>query len=614
VGLFQELRRRKVTRVAAVYVVTAWLLLQIVDVVGDPLRLPEWFATVVVVTLGIGFPLALVLAWAFEVTPDGVRRATSQDGAVATPPGQSRIDYVIIGLLVIAIGVMIYDPQSTDQRLVQPVAEESAEASDAEVEDPSEPEVLHNSVAVLPFDNLSPDPNNAYFAAGIHEEILNQLAKIKDLSVIARTTMLRYVDSDKPVPEIGAELRVGTVMEGSVRYAGNRVRITTQLIDVATGAHLWSEAYEEPLEDVFGIQRDIATRVADALTVELTATEASRIATRVTEVSEAYIHYLNAMSKWGNFAHVAETLAALDAAISLDPDFAAALAFKAWTYAILAGNHQFHDPLTFDHTAQQQLFTLADETAKHALALDDDLAFAHLAAGNVAMSRLQSTVATSRIERALSLNSSDYRVVTIAGVNRISHGSVHEGVEMIARAIELNPADAANIWFFSTWLAGVRRLDEAIRQALGVTAVAPDAVFGHSNLALISAWAGDADRTRVAARRAELLAPGAHEYSEIARAYARIGDEEDAQRVVDEAMAKGYGAIPNPYWHYGMHVAMGDEEAALDALERIVETRFPIFALSSLALLRGASPEFDVVRDNPRFKALVAKAESYVQY
>ena len=164
-GFFNELRRRKVTRVAAVYVVTAWVLLQVVDVVSDPLHLPDWFATTIAVTLIIGFPLAVLLAWAFELTPEGVRRASAQDGADLASPGQSRIDYALMGLLAVAIGWMIYTSQSSDQQRAEAVVPDAS--VEAQAPAPGKIKVLHNSIAVLPFDNLSPNPDHAYFAVGI---------------------------------------------------------------------------------------------------------------------------------------------------------------------------------------------------------------------------------------------------------------------------------------------------------------------------------------------------------------------------------------------------------------------------------------------------------------
>ena len=331
-GLFQELRRRKVTRVAAVYVVTAWVLLQVVDVVSDPLHLPEWFATTIVVTLIIGFPLAVLLAWAFELTPDGVRRASAQDGAVVVPPGQSRIDYVIVGLLAVAIGGMIYTSQQTGDELSAPAALSQTVASEEDQQ-----RVLHNSIAVLPFENLSPDPNNAYFAAGIHEEVLNHLAKIRDLTVIARTTMTRYTKSEKSVPDIGNELNVGTVMEGSVRYAGDRVRITAQLIDVTTGGHLWSEAYDRDLEDIFSIQSDIALNITKAMKAEFAVAEQQAIATRPTDSAEAYSEYVKALQLLGQVPMpLGAGLAHLDRALELDPNFAKALGYTAEAYGVAA--------------------------------------------------------------------------------------------------------------------------------------------------------------------------------------------------------------------------------------------------------------------------------------
>jgi TolB-like protein len=328
VGLLGELKRRKVTRVAAVYAVTAWVLLQIVDVVTDPLRLPEWFATVVFVLLALGFPIALIMAWAFEMTPEGIQRTSSDDDAGADARVTKPQVAAIVGLVVLASGWMIYALQRDDPR--SPAADASTElSSDTE---PSS-ERLHNSLAVLPFENLSPDPDNAYFAAGIHEETLNQLARIKDLSVIARTSVLQYAGAKRPIAEIAAELNVGAILEGSVRYAGDRVRITVQLIDAYKGIHLWSETYDRELIDIFQIETEIAASITKAMRAEFSVEERRRLSKTPTDVFDAYAHYLRAMAHIGRELTFQPVFEELRAAIDLDPNFADALAAMAYFYA-----------------------------------------------------------------------------------------------------------------------------------------------------------------------------------------------------------------------------------------------------------------------------------------
>ncbi len=260
-----EIKRRKVFQVAAVYLVVSWLIMQVVDVVNEPLTLPDWFDTAVIVALAIGLPIALILAWAFDVTPDGVVK--DQGGHEAVHSGGKRIEYVLIGLVVIALTWVIYRVEF-DSGGVAGVQREG---------------VLRNSIAVLPFENLSLDPEDAFFAAGIHESTLKQLAKISDLVVIARTSVMQYEEDPPPIPEIAKALNVGTVMEGSVRYASGRVLITAQLIDGQTGAHLWSDEFNRELTDVFAVQAEVAGHIATAMQVQLLPDELARIENRPTD-------------------------------------------------------------------------------------------------------------------------------------------------------------------------------------------------------------------------------------------------------------------------------------------------------------------------------------------
>jgi TolB-like protein len=271
-SLLGEIKRRKVFQVAAVYAVVAWLIIQIIDVVSEPLSLPVWLDTVVIVLLAVGFPVAVILAWAFDLTPEGVVKDT---GTVQS--SGRRIEYALIGLLVVAVGFLFFDAYVPEYTPI-PAA------------DPAD----RRSIAVLPLENLSPDPDNAYFADGIHGELLTTLANIGSLKVISRTSVMEYRDSPKNMREIGQELNVATILEGDVRRAGDTVRINVQLIDANTDEHLWAEIYEREMtvENIFAIQSDIATRIAEALETALTPEEEAQINEVPTQNLRAHDFYL----------------------------------------------------------------------------------------------------------------------------------------------------------------------------------------------------------------------------------------------------------------------------------------------------------------------------------
>jgi len=233
-SIWRELKRRKIVQVAAVYAVVAWVLVQIVATVEAPLNLPNWVDTLVILLLLIGFPITMIMSWAYNVTPEGLVR--DEGAGESTGSGGFRIEYVFSGFLALAVAILLYREFTPAPEVVT----ESPEPVTEEIVQETVREVLPNSVAVLPFDNLSLDPEDAFFAAGIHDEILNQLVKLSELNVIARTSVMQYAGTDKTIPEIAEELNVEMVMEGSVRYAGDEVRVTAQLIDGSTNTHIWT--------------------------------------------------------------------------------------------------------------------------------------------------------------------------------------------------------------------------------------------------------------------------------------------------------------------------------------------------------------------------------------
>ena len=266
--LYEELRRRNVLRVGAAYLVGSWLLLQIVDVVGPILHLPESFARYLLFLLIIGLLPALMFAWVFELTPQGVRRECEVDPARSTTRHTGRrLDRAIIVTLALAVSVLLFDRlvlDGTDP--AQPASSTATSMSEAPTADERQPAAAPaaSSVAVLPFVAMSRGPDDDYFTDGLTEEIINALAQVPDLLVTARTSAFHFKGQNLPIADIAAQLGVAHIVEGSVRRAGDQLRITAQLIRAADGFHLWSETYDRRTEDTFAVQTDIAEQVARA--------------------------------------------------------------------------------------------------------------------------------------------------------------------------------------------------------------------------------------------------------------------------------------------------------------------------------------------------------------
>jgi len=327
-----EIKRRKVFQVAAVYAVVAWLLIQVADVVLPTFEAPTWVLKVVIFLTILGFPITLTMSWAFNLTPDGFVK--DQGPNVTGHTSGRRIEYVLIGLMVIGLGWLVYRVEFD-----APISAENSRVPDASrVEDRSiavPDDALPNSIAVLPFANQSPDPDNDYLAAGIYQSTVNQLGKISDLTVIARTSVMQFERNPPPIPEIAKSLKVAAVMEGSVQYANGRVLITVQLIDGQTGAQLWSDEFNRELADVFAVQGEVAEQIAAALEIRLLPEEQVRIAKQPTTSAEAYRYYLRSLSMPlpNMFPDVLPVhVDLLNRAILADPQFAEAYSQLAWIY------------------------------------------------------------------------------------------------------------------------------------------------------------------------------------------------------------------------------------------------------------------------------------------
>ena len=342
-SLFLELKRRNVFRVAIAYIVASWLLVQAADLVLDVIGAADWVLRSVVVLLALGFLPAVVISWVFEMTPEGVKKETEIDrGQSITHQTAKKLDMVTIGLLVAAIALVALDrylpglPAPGDVAVSEVASAPVADASNPATE--QAPVNSEKTIAVLPFANRSNQDDDLFFTDGIHDDLLTQLAKIHDLKVISRTSVMEYRDTTKNLREIGAELGVSAILEGGIQKVGNRVRINSQLIEVATDRHLWAESYDRELtaENIFDIQSEIAREIVRAVAIELTPEEErsiNEIPTRNLAAYEAWLRareYLNSANYSANNEREAKPW--LEKAIALDPDFSEAHALLANVY------------------------------------------------------------------------------------------------------------------------------------------------------------------------------------------------------------------------------------------------------------------------------------------
>lgn len=330
-SFFSELKRRNVFRVGIAYAVAAWVLLQIVDLVLDNIAAPDWVMQVFMLALGIGFPIAIIMAWAFEMTPDGIKLENQVDRSESITPqtGQS-LNRIIIGSLVLAVIFLIIDPFENSKLTT---ATEISPASPALQTTTAEPAELDKSVAVLPFANRSTDPSDAFFAEGMHDDLLTQLAKIGSIKVISRTSVLAFKDTKLKIPEIADELGVATIVEGGIQRSGSRIRVNAQLISAHTDEHLWAETYDRELtaENLFDIQAEIARAIARALKATLSDEEEANIDRVLTDNLQAWQSYQRAVTirQSPTAVGLKAGLSEIGVALRLDPGFAAAWSLKA---------------------------------------------------------------------------------------------------------------------------------------------------------------------------------------------------------------------------------------------------------------------------------------------
>jgi len=451
--LYKELKRRNVFRVTIAYVIIAWLILQVGDTLAPALHLPESINTALAFFLILGFPLAIFLAWAYELTPEGLKKEKGVDRTKPiTHVTGRKLDYVIIAVLVLALGYFAYDKFVLDPSREAELVQATTEAVAEQATESREAEAADKSIAVLPFLNMSDDAANEYFSDGISEEMLNLLTKIPELRVTSRTSAFSYKGKDFKIADVGRELNVAYVLEGSVRKAGNKVRITVQLIEVDSDTHQWSETYDRTLEDIFAIQDEIAAAVVAQLKVTLLGA-----VPMVRETNpQAYALFLQGrhlrqqMTAEGN----EKAQALLQQALAIDPGFAA-----AWEEL---GSVYFNQ-VAINLRPIDEGYTLAREAINKALAIDPDYALAHAGLGSIAMIYDDDLAAAARhFERALQLEPANTVIIISAAHLTAALGRPDEALALIEFAVSRDPVNAIGHHVLGWYYINAGRWDEAI--------------------------------------------------------------------------------------------------------------------------------------------------------
>jgi TolB-like protein/Flp pilus assembly protein TadD len=580
-NFFGELKRRNVYKVAVAYAIVGWLLVQVATQVFPFLEIPNWVVRLVIVLVAVGFPIALVIAWAFELTPEGIKRTEDVDlAASGRQPRKHVWIFVVIVGAAFSIGLFFigrYTGRNTD--------------SEARTELPAK------SIAVLPFDNLSRDPDNAYFAEGVQDEILTRLAKVADLKVISRTSTQRFKSAPDNLPQIAKQLGVMHILEGSVQKANDQVRVNVQLINAMTDAHLWADTYDRKLIDIFAVESEIAKTIADTLQAKLTGSEKQMMAAAPTTDTTAYELYHKGRSLWEKRSgdNIPKAIAYYEQAIARDPNYALAYAGLAKAYILLpfyAGGDRL------------DAGSKAKDVALKALRLDPNLAEAHVALGKVLFFReIDLAGAMREYKRAIELNPNDATAHHWFGNDTLAAlGQFEEAIAEGKRAIELDPLSTViNVDLGETFYYA-HRYDEADRQMRKTLEIDPTSFYAHYNLGIVLQLKGDFSGAIAEYEKAKQLGDNPLVSTLCAAAKAQAGDKDAALRMLSDLDKISQHREVVGYLRALLYLNLNKKDEALRWLEQGYEERDG----SNISWI-NVDPLLDSLHGNPRFEALVQK-------
>ena len=574
---FDELKRRNVYKVAIAYGVVAWLLMQIATQVFPFLEIPNWAIRLVIMLIVIGFPIALVIAWAFELTPEGLKRTEVADELPKKSARSHAWIYVVVVAGAISVGLFFFGRYTATSKQSGPA------------------ELPVKSIAVLPFENLSGNPENAYFTDGIQEEILMRLAKIADLKVVSRTSTVRYKSSPDNLREIATQLGVANVLEGSVQRTADRVHVNVQLIKAASDAHLWAEAYDRKLTDIFAVESEIAKTIAETLQTKLTGSERNAIAAQPTENAEAHQLYLRGRYLWNRRTgeNLKKALAYFEQAAEKDPHYALAYSGMADSCTLI--------PIYSAGTPQDYL-PRARAAAQKAVELDDTLAEAHTSLAYVFYVDFENAQSVKEFERAISLNPNYAMAHHWYGTLLLSAlGRFDQAIAELKRALELDPVVPIIGVSLGATYRQARRYDEAIAQLRDSVEMHPEFYWAHRFLGLALESKGDTGEAIAEYRKAFELNDDPVVLALLAHAEVSVGKQNEARQILAQLTEEAKARYVPAYAFAVIHLALGEKDQALDWLEKAARDHDGIYSP-----FFKIDPYLDPLRGDPRFEALVS--------
>ena len=576
-NFFAELKRRNVYKVAVAYAVVGWLLVQITTQVFPIFEIPNWAMRLIVLAIVIGFPVALVIAWAFELTPEGLKRTEDVDlVAQARRKSHAWIYIVIVGALL-SVGLFMLGRYG--------FREKNSASS----------ELPAKSIAVLPFVNMSADKNDEYLSDGMTEELINVLAKVPGLRVPGRTSCFAFKGKNEEdiFRKVGDQLHVGTVLEGSVRKAGDKLRVTAQLINVSDGYHLWSKDYDGDVKDILNFQSNVAEQVVQALQVKLGGEGTRLLAKKPTENPEAHRLYLLGRYEFAKYTQTGwnNAIRYYEEALRIDPEFALA-------YCGLADNYAYMGSVVMP---EKEAIAKEKEFAQKALELDPELAEAHMSLALALVAAYDWRNGLKEFDRALELNPNlafayETQAWTLNGLGRFD-----EAIAKTRKAVELDPLNPffqMSLSFFQYW---ARQYDDAIAQARKTLEMDPNSTISHVLLGLSFLKKGDTAGAIAELQKSKTPDPGAWYQGYLGYAYAISGERAKAEQALRELEELAKGQYVSPTAFATIYLGLGQKEKCLDWLEKAYEQQ------DSACWYLKIDQIYDSVRNEPRFQAILKK-------
>ena len=554
-SFFSELKRRNVFKVTIAYIVMAWLVMQVADVILNNVGAPNWVFHVILLLLGIGLLFAIFFAWAFELTPEGIKKEKEIDRTQSiTHITARKLNFLIIVVMAVALGYFAYYKfvlsVSREAAMVEAITQAGSEKVTAEQE-----VVIENdkSIAVLPFVNMSDDDANEYFSDGISEELLNLLAKIPEFRVISRSSAFSYKGKDFKIADVGRELNVSYVLEGSVRKAGNKVRITAQLIEVDSDTHQWSDTYDRTLDDIFNVQDEIASRVASAL--ELTLLGQTQSERKVDpEIYALWLKALYFLNQRGedNYRKSEEVLLQ---AIELQPDYANAWELLAMTY---------YAQMRENYRAREEGHALVMRAIDRAMSLEPNQGTTQGAFGFLKKNLdWDWDTAQSALAKAHQLDPSTNVIRIWRGSLAQTLGHVDEAIETYKQAMANDPLNMSAYSALGYCYQKARRFDDAIAVFEKQIALKPDYYWAYFNLGRSHLFKGNAERALVEIQKNP---PNMFRDLGLVFAYSMLEREEEARKVL-QALISEFGE-QHPVWIAEAYSWLGEKDQAFEWLER----------------------------------------------